>query len=450
MNTGNRLKLDTMSEADLEPVLELLQGGDPDVIACKAGIAKERLFRIRDDLLAQVEHERTNAADGPSKKIGRNAPCPCGSGKKYKHCCLVRDEAAWCAQPGVNTEDRRTSTAEQAQLIKRIEGAFDLLSSGRYAEARNQASRLIKRYPNEDRLHDILATAHLYAGEHEAAIDICRQRLAVAELEKSYFIEHGHYRDAEIHQPAVAYIYPPLTWVQKYWIALKAGDYQALYPASENAAISGLVRKLKTADDVNRFPAKHTQGLELRRNGLKETLEKLKTIGPEAIPYLLPLAVKYSWTGLLVPEILAVYPTDSAIRALIDISMFGFAYASGASLHYLEKRGEAVIAHIREAFSRDKEFDPIKTGIVSVLGNIRAPAAYETLLGLLEHESPHIVNWAGDALGKYNDVEALPAMVAASERIGGEPMIEAAILRLKDLENADWCFDSQIRERIDR
>jgi preprotein translocase subunit SecA len=23
----------------------------------------------------------------PKKKVGRNAPCPCGSGKKYKHCC---------------------------------------------------------------------------------------------------------------------------------------------------------------------------------------------------------------------------------------------------------------------------------------------------------------------------------------------------------------------------
>ncbi len=22
-----------------------------------------------------------------SNKVGRNAPCPCGSGKKYKHCC---------------------------------------------------------------------------------------------------------------------------------------------------------------------------------------------------------------------------------------------------------------------------------------------------------------------------------------------------------------------------
>ena len=22
-----------------------------------------------------------------NKKIGRNEPCPCGSGKKFKHCC---------------------------------------------------------------------------------------------------------------------------------------------------------------------------------------------------------------------------------------------------------------------------------------------------------------------------------------------------------------------------
>lgn len=27
------------------------------------------------------------------KKIGRNDPCPCGSGKKYKHCCMRADEA---------------------------------------------------------------------------------------------------------------------------------------------------------------------------------------------------------------------------------------------------------------------------------------------------------------------------------------------------------------------
>jgi len=24
--------------------------------------------------------------------IGRNAPCPCGSGKKYKRCCLLKEQ----------------------------------------------------------------------------------------------------------------------------------------------------------------------------------------------------------------------------------------------------------------------------------------------------------------------------------------------------------------------
>jgi SEC-C motif len=27
-------------------------------------------------------------------KPGRNDPCPCGSGQKYKRCCLPKDQAA--------------------------------------------------------------------------------------------------------------------------------------------------------------------------------------------------------------------------------------------------------------------------------------------------------------------------------------------------------------------
>ena len=27
-------------------------------------------------------------------KLGRNDPCHCGSGRKYKQCCLAKDEAA--------------------------------------------------------------------------------------------------------------------------------------------------------------------------------------------------------------------------------------------------------------------------------------------------------------------------------------------------------------------
>ena len=434
MIDDNSVKFDAMSEADLEPVLELLQGGNPDAIARKAGIAKELLLRIRDDLLVQVERERARATDAPPRKIGRNAPCPCGSGKKYKHCCLGQQTVAGHAEQTAKAKTRSARKAEQAQLIKGIEKAFTLLHSGQYTEAIERASTLIIRYPNEDRLHDIVATGHLYTGKFKAAIDICRHRLTVAESEKAYFIEQGRYRDSEIDQPALSYYYPPLTWLQKHWVALKSKEYHALRPLYENAGIIELVKALKTMDDINRFPENREQGSDQRRNALKAPLENLKTIGPEVIPYLLPLAGKYSWAGLFVPEILSVYPTATATRALIDISMFGFDYASGASLHYLEKRGARVMPEIQAAFSRDKEFDPIKTGIVSVLGNLQTPAAYELLLVLLTHESPHIVNWAGDALGKFENVEVLSAMEAASEKIGREQMIEAAIRRLRDLE----------------
>ncbi len=48
-------------------------------------------------------------AEIAAKRPGRNEPCHCGSGKKYKHCCLAKDEAEdWAAQ------ERRAGAAPQA------------------------------------------------------------------------------------------------------------------------------------------------------------------------------------------------------------------------------------------------------------------------------------------------------------------------------------------------
>jgi hypothetical protein len=33
---------------------------------------------------------RASAAPSPVRRVGRNDPCPCGSGKKFKHCCGAR------------------------------------------------------------------------------------------------------------------------------------------------------------------------------------------------------------------------------------------------------------------------------------------------------------------------------------------------------------------------
>lgn len=43
-------------------------------------------FEQLQEMAARGE-ERPDAPFPPTKKVGRNDPCPCGSGKKYKHCC---------------------------------------------------------------------------------------------------------------------------------------------------------------------------------------------------------------------------------------------------------------------------------------------------------------------------------------------------------------------------
>ena len=47
-------------------------------------------FKKKDGRWFYVEGDfvpKTVVRTGP--KVGRNEPCPCGSGKKYKHCCAV-------------------------------------------------------------------------------------------------------------------------------------------------------------------------------------------------------------------------------------------------------------------------------------------------------------------------------------------------------------------------
>lgn len=47
------------------------------------------LVRIfHQDFKQQFKYQMKDLVGYTGKKIGRNAPCPCRSGKKYKHCCL--------------------------------------------------------------------------------------------------------------------------------------------------------------------------------------------------------------------------------------------------------------------------------------------------------------------------------------------------------------------------
>lgn len=55
------------------------------------------IARVRQDLWDEYRHGpdglRDRLSDLSSPRVGRNSPCPCGSGRKYKVCCLRTNEA---------------------------------------------------------------------------------------------------------------------------------------------------------------------------------------------------------------------------------------------------------------------------------------------------------------------------------------------------------------------
>ncbi|WP_409564675.1 SEC-C metal-binding domain-containing protein [Methylobacterium sp. J-067] len=58
------------------------------------------LYGYLDDPVAALEWTREGYGEpqrNPFKDVGRNDPCPCGSGQKFKKCCLgkVETEAPW-------------------------------------------------------------------------------------------------------------------------------------------------------------------------------------------------------------------------------------------------------------------------------------------------------------------------------------------------------------------
>jgi hypothetical protein len=84
-------------------------------------------------------------------KTGRNAPCPCGSGKKHKHCCLNASVAA----------------AEPPELLvwRRIRRALDDFDFARVMLA------FVKEVYGPPAIHEAWAEFHLWADEEEPDFD---------------------------------------------------------------------------------------------------------------------------------------------------------------------------------------------------------------------------------------------------------------------------------------
>jgi tetratricopeptide (TPR) repeat protein len=115
-------------------------------------------------------------------KIGRNDPCPCGSGKKYKRCCLEQDQqdqreaavalAAALAEQQAEDDD----FAEWSDALESASNAVvDLIEADKLDQAEQAAHALIANYPEMHDGYDRLGMVYEARGEPKKAADCYRK-----------------------------------------------------------------------------------------------------------------------------------------------------------------------------------------------------------------------------------------------------------------------------------
>ena len=177
------------SKEVMDAIVQVVEGGDPEEIAPKVGMDAQQLKALSDDYLQKTYEGLLGEA--ATRKIGRNEPCICGSGKKYKKCCLRKHEKVKeLMRGGVDFQQPEADEGPPEYVVK----GFDLLASGDHEQAAIYAKDLLSTYPEDDRIYDTLASAYLATSRYSEAIDICRTRWQVAKEEKSFYVERGHHK----------------------------------------------------------------------------------------------------------------------------------------------------------------------------------------------------------------------------------------------------------------
>ena len=122
-------------------------------------------------------------------KVGRNDPCPCGSGKKYKKCCLKKDHAKQQQRITVQRGDREL-TEQLLQFSTADEFYSDALSAAQLYWDTIYAPKLLQHLQRYDMLHFL----EWYVFDYRTSQD--RKRIVEIFLERN----EGRLRPEEIGQ----------------------------------------------------------------------------------------------------------------------------------------------------------------------------------------------------------------------------------------------------------
>ena len=115
------------------------------------------------------------------KKIGRNDPCPCGGGKKYKHCCQPNGEL-----PIAKTHSQDLSIPQVIQVAREHHQA------GRLSQAEAIYQKILQVAPNHpDALH-LLGLIARQGGKNGVAAGLISKAISVNPSNPIYYINLGN------------------------------------------------------------------------------------------------------------------------------------------------------------------------------------------------------------------------------------------------------------------
>jgi len=139
-------------------------------------------------------------------KPGRNDVCPCGSGKKYKKCCLAADQAKIESTSAPTPVPRTRATPAMAtqwvyeddDLDEMSNSVVDLINAGRLNEAEARCQELKQKYPMLIDWRERFAAVYEAKGELQKALDHYRLAKEFAETNEGFDTEGIDYYQRKI------------------------------------------------------------------------------------------------------------------------------------------------------------------------------------------------------------------------------------------------------------
>lgn len=129
-------------------------------------------------------------------KLNRNAACPCGSGKKYKRCCLSRDQEAAAQRRDQAAPEKSPSPPpfvvfddDDDNLEQLSNSVVDLIDEGRLDEAEDACRQLKREFPDLIDWIERTGAVHEAKGETDKAIEYYRRCLQYIDDHPDYFEE---------------------------------------------------------------------------------------------------------------------------------------------------------------------------------------------------------------------------------------------------------------------